>query len=272
MRAFAFRLFAGVASLVCVAGTSMGEDADPFSDAYESAGLALDALGDASVALRARDRAAATQSLADAADSAETSMQTLWTTSGSASRIARRLRPYERRFAFRVLNAHAASLDASVTDARLAKAVVAAVRAGTTLTRGFEKSARGKIELRAEAAKVNPSGIWTGTYDPTGGAADAYQWWAVISVSKGVVTATWNSLNGPLGGTVNSTSKAITMHGWVSGTKLYLYNEANATVILRANVVGSSMSGNYIQSDNVTFAEGSAGEGDNDGTFSGSLF
>jgi hypothetical protein len=58
----------------------------------------------------------------------------------------------------------------------------------------------------------------------------------------------------------------------VSGTKLYLYNEANATVILRANVVGSSMSGNYIQSDNVTFAEGSAGEGDNDGTFSGSPF
>jgi len=102
---------------------------------------------------------------------------------------------------------------------------------------------------------------------------DNYEWWAVISVSKGVVTATWNALAAPLGGTSNSTSKSITMHGWVSGKTLYLSNDTNATVILRATVTGATLSGNYIQSGGVLFNVEEQGTSSyNDGTFTGSMF
>jgi hypothetical protein len=248
------------------------DDADPFGPTYDDVVSSLSALGDASISLRAEDRGTATSRLADAASAADGAMQSLWTISGASKAAARRLRSSARRFVSRVLDARSASLDAAVDDPHVARRVSLAVRAGEALTNGLARSSLGDVRARATSATASVAGVWTGTYDSTNGPVDAYEWWADITVTKTGVTATWVALTGPLGTSTNLNSKQATMHGWISGNTLYLVNDTNATVILRATVTGTSLSGNYIQSGGVLFNQETTGASFTDGTFTGTHF
>jgi hypothetical protein len=248
------------AVLLVSSSVARAQAVDPLSDAYERTGVALDALGEASFSMASGDREAAVLQIDYAAGAAAEALSALAETDEDGKRPARSIRNLGRRFFSRILAAQAAGLDGRISDETVSRKITVALRAGTTI--------RGRVSLAADgillsAPTVDVTGIWVGTYDPTGANAQAYSWWVVFRQTKGSLTATLVALTSTGLPYENASANTIEMTGWVSGNTVYLYASSGAKVLFRATISGTSLSGSYYQGYTLLFspADGSGNFG-----------